>query len=361
LAPAIYRPMAAADNLLAMLQSLRDTLQARFRSALEVTPFSGRRIQARRARRARRGHALPGAFVIALPDLTGRGLRPVYLERRGRYATVTSVKLLDPETLVCASFLEKKLYLLRFDPGRRTSRILDEIATTHRGIPVETDLLDADPAGETIVVSNFHHGAFTQFCREGDRLAFVRDLDFGLDDSKVHGVKFLDSGVLAGTIGSRPTGVRFFDLQRAKPTVHIDLPLKTQDVSFLSDREMIVLAVQGAPTRKRQTPYASELVRVRFDLATGEFEIGARRVFEDTHFDASVIHQGRLWLTDQRNDCVKLVDPESLDEIGRIDGYDFPHGIDVGFGLLAVTNYGANTIDLRRIEDLVALGGQWRS
>lgn len=335
-----------------MLQSLHSSLQAGFRTFLEATPFSGRRIQARRARRARRGQAPPGAFVIALPDLTGRGLRPVYLERRARYATVTSVKLLDPETLVCASFLEKKLYLLRFDPGRRTSRILDEIATTHRGIPVETDLLDADPTGETLVVSNFHHGAFTQFHREGDRLVFVRDLDFDLGTSKVHGVKFLDGRILAGTVGSRPTGVRFFDLQSAKPTVHVDLPRKTQDVSFLSDREMIVLAVQGAPTRKHQTPYASELMRVRFDLATGECEIGSRRVFEDTHFDASVMHRGQLWLTDQRNDCVKRFDPETLSEIGRIDGYDFPHGIDVRFGWLAVTNYGANTIDVRKLEDL---------
>jgi len=290
--------------------------------------------------------------VIALPDLTGRGLRPVYLERRSRYATVTSVKLLDPETLVCASFLERKLYLLHFDSTQRTSRILDEIATTHRGIPVETDLLDVDPTGETLVVSNFHHGAFTQFRREGDRLAYVRDLDFDLAGSKVHGVKFLDGRILAGTIGSRPTGVRFFDLQCAKPTVHIDLPLKTQDVSFLSEREMVVLAVHGAPTRQRQTSYASELVRVRFDLATGEFEIGSQRVFEDTHFDASVIHQGRLWLTDQRNDCVVLFDPESLDEIDRIAGYDFPHGIDVAFGWLAVTNYGANTIDVRKLDDL---------
>jgi hypothetical protein len=49
---------------------------------------------------------------------------------------------------------------------------------------------------------------------------------------------------------------------------------------------------------------------------------------------------------------VKVLDPDSLAEIGRIDGYDFPHGIDIRFGMLAVTNYGANTIDIRAIEDL---------
>ena len=338
--------------LTAMLHSLRNILHTGLRSALEATPFSGRGIQARRARRAQRTGPFSGAFVIPLPDLTGRGLRPVYLERRGRYATVTSVKFLDAETLVCASFLEKKLYLVRFDAKRKTSQILDEIATTHRGVPVETDLADADPAGENVIVSNFHHGSFTQFRRDGDRLVHVRDLAFGLTASKVHGVKYLTPDVFAGTLGSRPTGVRFFDLIRTKPMLQVDLPLKSQDVSFLSDREMIVLAVHGAPTRKRQKPYASELARVTFDFDTGAFEIGVRRIFEDTHFDASVIHAGRLWLTDQRNDCVKLFDPDSLDEIGRIDGYDFPHGIDLEFGMLAVTNYGANTIDIRAVEDL---------
>jgi len=294
--------------------------------------------------------------VVPLPDLTGSGLRPVYLEGRGRYATVTSVKLVDPETLVCASFLEKKLYLVRFDAKRNTSRILDAIATTHRGLPVETDLADVDPAGENVVLSNFHHGSFTQYRRDGDRLVHVRDLDFGLEASKVHGVKYLTADVFAGTIGSRPTGVRFFDLARGKPMLHVDLPLKSQDVSFPSDREMVVLAVHGAPRRSRQMAYGSELVRVRFDLEAGTFAIGARRVFEDTHFDASVIRDGRLWLTDQRNDCVKLFDPASLEETGRIDGYDFPHGIDVGFDMLAVTNYGANTIDIRRLEDLAIHG-----
>lgn len=341
-----------------MLRTIRKKLHAGLTAALEATPLCGRRVQARRARRARQGSPTAGAFVLPLPDLTGRGLRPVYLERRGRYATVTSVKLLDPETLVCASFLEKKLYLVRFDAKRRTSRILDAIATTRRGVPVETDLADVDPAGLDIVLSNFHHGSFTQYRRDGDRLVHVRDLDFGLglESSKVHGVKYLTADVFAGTIGSRPTGVRFFDLTRGEPTLQVDLPLKSQDVSFLSDHEMIVLAVHGAPRRRRQMAYGSELVRVAFDLEARTFAIGARRVFDDTHFDASVIHDGRLWLTDQRNDCVKLFDPDSFEESGRIDGYDFPHGIDVKFGMLAVTNYGANFIDIRMLDDLSIRG-----
>ncbi len=342
-----------------MLRSFRESFDAGLRSALEVTPWSGRRIQARRARRAQRARPSEGAFVIPLPDLTGRGLRPVYLERRGRYATVTSVKLLDPETLVCASFLEKKLYLVRFDAKRRTHRILDAISTSYRGIPVETDLADSDPAGENVVLSNFHHGSLGQFRREGERLAFVRDLDFDLD-SKLHGVKFLTRDLVAATVGSSPTGVRFFDLALGKPTIHVDLPRKTQDIAFVSEREMIVLAVHGAPRRRQQVPYGSDVCRVKFDLESGRSELGPLRSWPDTHFDACVLYDGRLFLTDQRNDCVKILDSDSLEDLGSIEGYDFPHGIDIKFGMLAVTNYGSNTIDIRAVENIV-IGSSTRS
>lgn len=47
---------------------------------------------------------------------------------------------------------------------------------------------------------------------------------------------------------------------------------------------------------------------------------------------------GRIFLTDQRNDCVRILDSDSLAGLARIEGYDFPHGIDIGFGMLAVTN-----------------------
>jgi hypothetical protein len=334
-----------------MSNFFRKTLETRLRLALEATPFSGRRIQARRSHRGRMAGSAPGAFVIPLPDLTGRGLRPVYLERRSRYATVTSVRLLDPETLVCASFLEKKLYLVRFDVAAGTHRILDAISTTHRGIPVETDLADADPSGEQIALSNFHHGSLGLYRRQGDRLAFVRDLDFGLE-AKVHGVRFASGDLVAVTVGSTPTGVRFYDLASTRPTIHVDLPRKTQDLALLSEREMIVLSVHGAPRRRRQTDYGSDVCRVRFDPACGRAEIERLRTFADTHFDACVLHAGRLFLTDQRNDRVEILDPDSLEIVGSVGGYDFPHGIDVRFGLLAVSNYGTNAIDLRPVSDV---------
>lgn len=336
-----------------MLRSLRARFSHRARLALDYTPWGGRAIQARRARRARDrqeqvGREADRPFVIELPDLTGRALRPVYLERRGRYATATSVKLMDPETLVCASFLEKKLYLVRFDLKRKTSAVLDEIATTYRGVPVETDLADVDPSRTQIVLSNFHHGSFSHFRRVGDRLEHVQDLDSGLD-SKVHGVKFLSNEIVAGTLSSEPGGVQFFSLFEARPMLRVDVPRKAQDVEFLGPNEMLVFSVHGAPRRERQSPYATDVARVRFDLERGSSSIVETQTWSDTHIDACARHGGRLFLTDQRNDCVLVVDPATLAIVQTIGGFDFPHGIDIGFDLLAVSNYGSNTVELRAL------------
>ncbi len=329
--------------------------RTRMRLALDATPLGGRADQARRARRARARRRPDGPFCVDLPDLTGRGLRPVFLERQSRYATATSVKLLDPETLVCASFLEKRLYLVRFDAGLRTHRILDEIPTTWRGLAVETDLADADPTGRDIVLSSFHHGSFTHYRREGDRLVHVRDLDTGLA-TQVHGVRFLDRHVFAGTLGSEPTGLCFFDLERGEPILRLDLPLKAQDSAFLSDGELLAMTVHGAPRHAPQSPYASSIFRVRFDLEAGRAEGVESRRWEDSHFDACVIHAGRLHLTDQRNHCVRILDVDTLEDVGRIEGYDFPHGLDIGFGLLAVSSYGSNAIDLRPMGNPESIG-----
>lgn len=339
-----------------MIRPRRHPLKTRLRSAIDASPLA----RHLRPPKPPASGEPADAFAIRLPDLTGKGLRPVYLERNARYATATSVKLLDRETLVCASFLEKKLYLIRFDFERRTHRILDEIATTFRGVPVETDLADADPDGVNVILSNFHHGSFTQYRRNGDRLALVSDLDFDLEGArdanwvpKVHGVKYLNRDCVAGAVSTGPTGVRIFDLVRNKSTLHIPLSRKTQDMSFLSNREMLVLTVSGAPTRERRTPYSSEVTRIAFDLERQTCEVGPTRVYPDTHFDASVIHDDRLYLTDQRNHCVRVLDVDSFETLHRIDGYHFPHGIDIECGLLAVTNYGWNTIDLRAVDTIV--------
>jgi hypothetical protein len=34
------------------------------------------------------------------------------------------------------------------------------------------------------------------------------------------------------------------------------------------------------------------------------------------------------------------------DQIGEIGSYDFPHGIDINYGMIALTSYGNNSISI---------------
>jgi hypothetical protein len=45
--------------------------------------------------------------------------------------------------------------------------------------------------------------------------------------------------------------------------------------------------------------------------------------------------------------CVLIADANTLDQIGEIGGYDFPHGIDINYGMIALTSYGNNSISIR--------------
>ena len=41
------------------------------------------------------------------------------------------------------------------------------------------------------------------------------------------------------------------------------------------------------------------------------------------------------------------IDAQALEPVALLEGYNFPHGLDLRGNLLAVTNYGDNSIDLR--------------
>ena len=109
---------------------------------------------------------------------------------------------------------------------------------------------------------------------------------------------------------------------------------------------MVVVANHGAPKKAGQSGYRSDLMLFDFDVDKGSFELIRTTSYVDCHFDCAVAHEGLIFVTDQANDCVKAFDSEDLYQVGEIKGFSFPHGVDIGFGLMAVTNYGTNDIDI---------------
>ncbi len=295
------------------------------------------------------GHDATAPFHIQLADRQTSDWRMLYIGGRSRYATATSVRILDAETLVCCSLLARKMELIRFDDAQRTWRVLDCIDTVFAGSTAETDLCDADAHGN-ILTSNCALGTVTHYRRDGDRLAFVRDLPTGFEKSWAHGVRFFTPDIFAVTLSRGEEGVHFFDLKTGRRLLFIPSQYKVKDVCFLSDTRLIMVVTDGAPRPQEQAAYHGGVELVEFSLALGSHAVLGRKIFAGCHFDAASLHDGKLYITSGLSDGIFVVDTVTLEKVDEIGGYHVPHGIDINLGMMAVTSYADNTVTLTRIS-----------
>ena len=77
-------------------------------------------------------------------------------------------------------------------------------------------------------------------------------------------------------------------------------------------------------------------------------------IIDKCHLDSITQENGKFFVTDQYGDRVLVfgLEGEKLKLLKTIDGFNFPHGIDIRDGLLAVTNYGSSQISFLR-ESLI--------
>lgn len=284
---------------------------------------------------------------IRLEDLSQPDWKLLYVASRGRYATATSVRFLDPGSLVCCSLLGQKMYLIRFYLHSGSYRIVHSIDTIFEGKSTPTDLCDTDGNG-LVITSNCSHGSVSLYRCTDDRITFVRDLPLDLDI--VHGVKFVAPGIAAITVTHGERGVHFIDIETMERILYIASEWRTKDVCFISDTRLAVLTADGAPAREQQGGYDSCISLVDFNLRERSYRTVAQAVNRDGQLDACVLHDDKLYVTDQAGDCVWIHHPGDLRRLGEIRGFDMPHGIDIRHGLMAVTNYGSNTVEIREMQ-----------
>ncbi|MCC7460026.1 MAG: hypothetical protein IT286_01870 [Proteobacteria bacterium] len=284
---------------------------------------------------------------IKMEDINNSGRAPLFIKDRQRLASSTSVKIVDPNHLICCNFVGRKIYLVHFDPKTGKYHTVDSADTVYGGVTTETDLCDADEFGN-IVTSNFYLGTFTLYKREGDRISFIRDLPFNVGGF-VHGVRFYTPEIIAVTVTKGKTGVYFFNLKTSELVLYVENPVKTQDVLFVSENRMIVISAHGAPKKSKQGMYHSTIEIVEFDLEKKTYHTVASTIYNHGHFDCTALYKGNLYLTDQYNNRVEVMNIHNLTVIQDIEGYSFPHGIDIKYDTMAVTNYGSNKIFIQNM------------
>lgn len=281
---------------------------------------------------------------------TGPDIRVHFIGDHARHSNLTSAQFLSDDLLACGSFDGRRIDLISINKDSGTLKRLHSAPGTYRGKRVQNDLLGASASGEFFATSNFHSGSSTLYSHDGEKIFHVRDFPNRLK-GYVHGVRFYNDRVLALTACSGPMGVHFFDIESGAHLLAIKIARKCQDIIFLSPTRMLVLAVTGHPQFKSFPIYDSEIWVVDFDLKTGKHEIRGGRRYGKTHYDAGAVHEGTLFITDQYNNRLQMVDIETLEKVGHFAGYDFPHGLDIRNGLMAVTNYGTSTLTLDKLPN----------
>jgi len=275
--------------------------------------------------------------------------KPVnYVGGRSRQSTITSVALLSPDTLACCHFNGRCMFLVRFDLQDKTHSIIHTISTIYNGQTCETDLMARDN-NNNLVTSNFFQGTCSLYKYADDQLQFVKDLPYNAGN-RVHGVKFIDNDTVAVTSRLSHTGIHFFNMHTSQLVARFVTPEPAvQDLCLISDDIFAMVACYDTAALKQKNIHLSRVSLVKYDLKNKSFVRIKQRDFPAAHLDNIVYNDGIIYITDQYNNKALRLDSKNLDLLDDLTGYDFPHGIDVKHGLIAVTNYGSNNIVIKSI------------
>jgi len=297
--------------------------------------------------------ALLGAMVIKMEDINNSGRARLFIGQRSRLASCTSIKLIDRERLVACNLVGQRMYLIRYDLDSGRHEIEDCISTRFGDKEVCTDLMDGDDRNR-FATSNCEHSSVSIYRLENNRLEFDKNLPLPAKKPGFsHGVRFVppDGEIICTTTTTNEMAVYFLRLVSGEIVYKFrDGEWRPKDVCFLNDSRMAVIYAHGTPSPREAAPYDSKVSLIALDLGAGRHEVISELVI-DGHVDCCRHLDENLYITNGSRDCVTILRLEdnsfTLDH--EISGYNFPHGLDVLSGVLAVTNYGSNTIVLTRI------------
>lgn len=273
----------------------------------------------------------------------------VFVGDRPRPSTVTSVIFLSPNLIVCSHFNGCKMFVIKFDLLSNAFEVVQTLDTTYNGQKCETDLLASDDYGSIVSTNFFKHTCTLYEYRDG-KINYGRDLKYNAGDH-VHGLKFIDKDTIAVTSRHNHSGIHFFDFHSSeKKAVYKTEEISIQDIALTSDDTLVMISGAGTPLIRPKQIYSSRASLIRFDIEKNIFTRIKDCDFPSAHFDNVISYENILYITDQYNNKVIKLAPNNLQYLGELRGYNFPHGIDVRYGLIAVTNYGNNTISIKPLS-----------
>ena len=286
-------------------------------------------------------------------DQPNRANIPAYhVANNERLATPTGVVFLGNNQLVVIHLAGQSMHLFEYNPQDYCPKQIDIIDTVYNGKLTITDLIDFDGT-ETILTSNFNDGSGSLYRVKNNKLSFIKDLPLPEDSGKCHGGRFYNESIACLTTNANK--VFFLDISSSSVVAKFDMPYYIKDICFLNSDFAVAAFALGSPTVSEEDPYASGLLYFSLNLANLELSIIDKLFLSPCAFDAICVDSNTnlFYVTDQNGDrlIVAEIIRERINIVGEICGFDFPHGVDVNEGKMAITNYGNSTFSIFDIGD----------
>ena len=317
---------------------------------------------------------------------------------RIRLSSVTDVHLISPSHLISMSYGAREIYLWHFNRSQAQATLLAYINATYKGRPTNVDLLDWDSGSNRVAASNFMDGSQSIYKIDIDKRTITHVDEFAtfpIDGATMpkfcHSVKFVPSKpslVIAVSVLPGSFSVGIFDTVTRRRIYDFSLSpaWHAQDSEVVNDQHLLVLYTTSVvrkfhdydnntvidknpnihprclqPTHERSSVVSTRLELHRIDLHhPSSHDTMAALVIPNAHPDSLTLVDGLVYINDQHNDVVHVVEltmadanhPYSLKHLTAIGGFHMPHGVHVAFGMLAVTNYGDNTLKIMTLPDV---------
>lgn len=279
---------------------------------------------------------------------------------RVRSSGLTSVRFIAGDLFVAADFAAKKCYLVRVD-GRNMTILDSHDTVIADGTPVETDLIDY--LDGQFIVSNFYQGTLSRFAIDGGKIRFLAEITTG-GPPNMHGLRFVPGypqiAWLTFCNNKHPCHT-IMNLETGETLHHFDTDQQCQDIAFVNGHA-VVFARTDHISKGEKIPSFGSRKNIMFATAyvyrlpenlVKEPPVMVSRWKGEGHLDASKeAADGRIYCANQYLDRVDIFSLSKTGELsleGVIDGFSLPHGLDVYGDLLAITNYGDQTLRVLKL------------
>lgn len=276
---------------------------------------------------------------IKLPNIDLSAFSKVYAGNRPRYATATAVAF-NNRRLISAQFLSKSLHI-----HDEAFNITDTYKSDYY-----IDLIDC--RGDRILASNFpsyevKNGIVSLFEICQDKIALIKHIDLG--NKKCHGCRFINNDRCIITNTANNKSIIFLNLVTEEFTEFKDFEYYPKDI-YLKDDFLYIISSASRP-EKVKTEIRDSVI-YKYELSNMK-KIKELKFFGQT--DCMTFCGEDILITLQGQDSLAHI-KETADGfifIREIGGFSFPHGISSLEDNIVVTNYGDNSLDYLRIEELL--------